>query len=286
MGLKDVLSKMKLVELDSAAGGEAAYDPSGGPAADLALPPLGATPRGAGVAGAGPRAAGVGMAGAGSRGPGQGPSVEELLASVPAPRPIDEKKLPADEGGGVGIPDFPDIFKAAGITEPAHGYTAYKVLEILSSDGFSGLDPKSKAAALGGFLKMNPSGPVPLADIIQDAVRRDQALDKFEEFLKAKLQGRNAEVEKENAKLQAEIDQLTLRNREKMEQNRQSLAGERGKIERWQAVKRLEEKKLFDAVSPFVESNPVSLGPAAATTAPAAAPSPGPAVPPAGRNNG
>lgn len=270
MGLRDVLSKMKLVEFDAAAGG-APPDLSGGPVADLAMPPLAEPPRG--MAGnPAPRPSGP-------RGAPPPQSVEELLASVPAPRPIDEKSLPAGEGGGVGIPDFPDIFRAAGITEPAHGYTAYKVLEILSSDGFAGLEPKAKAAALAGFLKMNPTGPVPLADIIQDAVRRDQALDKFEDFLKAKLEGRRTEIEKENAKLQSEIDALTLRNREKMEQNRQSLAGERGKVERWQAVKRLEEKKLFDAVSPFVDSNPVSLGPAAARP-------PEPAAPPAGRNNG
>ena len=70
------------------------------------------------------------------------------------------------------------------------------------------LDAKAKAGALAGFLKMNPRGPVPIADIIQDAVRRDQALDQFEEFLRSKLAERAAAVERENAALQAEIDEL------------------------------------------------------------------------------
>ena len=153
------------------------------------------------------------VAGPGARGPDPRPSVEDLLASVPAPRPIDEKSLPTEEGGGVGIPEFPDIFRAAGMTDPAHGYSAYKVLKIFSSQGFTALEPKAKAAALAGFLNMNPSGPVPVADIIQDAVRRDQALDKFEEFLsQAPSWPKLQQIDKDNAKLQAEIDTLTLKN--------------------------------------------------------------------------
>ena len=31
---------------------------------------------------------------------------------------------------------------------------------------------RAKAAALTGFLNMNPSGPVPITDVVQDAVRR------------------------------------------------------------------------------------------------------------------
>jgi hypothetical protein len=252
MGLKDVLSKMKLVEMD---------------AEPAAAPPPGAPPAGV-PARTSPPFPSAGVPGS----PGRPPSVDEILAGIAPLEPIDEKDLPAPpEGGGVGIPDFPDIYRSAGITEPRHGYTAHKVAEILSSDDFAGLDGKAKAAALAGFLKMNPSGPVPLADVVQDAVRRDQALDKFEQFLRTKLQGRQAEIEKENAKLQAEIDELTLQNREKMELNRQGLAQERSKIERWQTAKRIEERKLYDAVSPFVDGNPITLGAAAAE--------PGPAVP-------
>ena len=95
---------------------------------------------------------------------------------------IDEKKLAAEsaETDGDEIPDFPAIYRAAGVSEPPHGYSAYKVLEIFASPGFASLDVRAKAAALTGFLNMNPSGPVPVTDIVQDAVRRDQALDKFE----------------------------------------------------------------------------------------------------------
>lgn len=250
MSLKNILSKMKLVELEPELEEPR---PVAVPSvtAGLELPPR-------------PSASA----------PPRPQTVEEILASVPAAPPVDEKALPAVEGpAGMDIPDFPDIYRAAGIEDPAHGYSSHKVLEIFSSPEFAPLEPKAKAAALSGFLKMNPSGPVPIADVIQDAVRRDQALDKFEEFLRSKLTARAAEVEKETARLQAEIDALTLKNRELMAQNRLTLTAEQNKLERWQTAKRLEEKKLFDAVAPFVDGNPISLG-VGADPEPAAPPAP------------
>jgi len=232
MGLKEVLSKMKIVELDpgevAAAVPPAAVPSMPGP---KDLPPPPSMPK----------------------------DIRDLLGTLPEPPAIDERKLPpesADEGGD--IPDFPAVYKAAGVVDPPHGYSAYKVLEIFASPGFAALDTRAKAAALTGFLNMSPSGPVPITDVVQDAVRRDQALDKFEDFLRNKLGGRSGQIDKENAQLQAEIDEVTRRNREKMEANRAALEAEQARFTRWLSTKRAEERKLFDAVNPFVEHNPIS----------------------------
>ncbi len=240
MGLKEVLSRMKIVEMDPET-------------ATAAAPPAAAS--------APPR-----------------DEIADLLASIPAAPAIDERKLAAASaaagGKGTGtdpgdeIPDFPAVFKAAGVVDPPHGYSVYKVLEIFNSPGFATLDTRAKAAALTGFLNMNPSGPVPVTDIVQDAVRRDQALDKFEEFLRTKLATHTAQTDKDNARLQAEIDEVTHRNRETMEANRIALEAEQTRLTRWLTQKRAEERKLFDAVNPFVEKNPIST----AESSPAAAP--------------
>ncbi len=260
MGLKEVLSRMKLVELAEpvpVAG-------SGAPGSSGSRP--------AGKASAGPAA--------------PVPDLDQLLASIPTSR-LDEGTLaalatagrssqsatsePGSAGvsgtGGAGapgesseIPDFAAIYRAAGIEVPGHGYSAFKILEILESPDLAPLDAKAKAAALGGFLKMNPSGPVPLSDIIQDAVRRDQALDRFEEFLRGKLDARAAEAERQNAALQAEIDELTAKNRATMETNRRALEADRTGLEGWRAQKETEERRLFQAVSPFVDQNPITAG--------------------------
>jgi hypothetical protein len=245
MGLKEVLSKMKLVEMSpEEADATAVPAPAGRPSSP-------GTP---------------GM-------PGPPTDIRDLLGALPEPPVIDEKKLPAPaDGGGDEIPDFAAIYRAAGVTDPPHGYTAYKVLEIFASPGFATLDARAKAGALTGFLNMNPSGPVPVTDIVQDAVRRDQALDKFEEFLRSKLTSRSEQIDKDNAQLQAEIDEVTRRNREKMEANRVALEAEQSRLSRWLAVKRAEERKLYDAVNPFVEANPITT---AESPRPAAAAAPG-----------
>jgi hypothetical protein len=284
MGLKEVLSRMKIVEIEpdvtvpdpvlEKAGGPAprfSFDAPTSPTTSPGSPTSPVSPKG-------PKAASAGPAN----------DIRDLLASMPPAKEIDVKALPVEpaEGGG-GIPDFAAIFKSAGISDPPHGYSAYKVLEILSSPEFANLDSKAKAGALSGFLKMNPSGPVPITDVVQDAVRRDQALDKFEDFLRTKMKARTDQIEKENRDLQAEIDALALRNREKMDANRKALAEEEGRFARWQVIKRIEERKLFDAVAPFVETNPITTGSsgsgssAAGETKPAAAAPSVPAAPPA-----
>lgn len=237
MGLKEVLSKMKIVELTP-------DEMPAVPSSDAGKSPL----------------------------PGPPTDIRELLGTMPETPAIDERKLAAETGGGESdeIPDFPAVYRAAGVADPAHGYSAYKVLEIFSSPGFAALDSRAKAAALTGFLNMNPTGPVPITDIVQDAVRRDQALDRFEEFLRKKLAERSDQIDKENAQLQAEIDDVIRRNREKMEANRIAAETEQARLSRWLVIKRSEERKLFDAVNPFVEENPISTADASRPPAPAA----------------
>jgi hypothetical protein len=251
MGLKEVLSKMKIVEMS--------------PDEALIDTPMKRSAPGQGSA-------------------GQPTDIRELLGTLSPPPEIDEKALaaaaesagsggtaPSGSVGGMDIPDFMAIYKAAGIQDPPHGYTAQKVLEILSSSDLANLDSRAKAAALAGFLRMNPTGPVPIADIVQDAVRRDQALDRFEDFLRTKLKARTEELEKENARLQQEIDELVRRNREKMDANRRTVEDEEARLAQWQLTKKAEERRLFDAVAPFVETNPITTGAATASTAPQSA---------------
>jgi hypothetical protein len=226
MGLKQVLEKMRLVEVEprpvSPAPATGPGRPAPPPVARKAVP------------------------------------MDELLRSIPEPE-MDTGAVPEPVVAGE-MPDFAAVYRAAGVDDPAHGFSAFKVLEILSSPELEGLEPKAKAGALAGFLKMNPAGPVPVRDILQDAVRRDQALDKFEEFLREKLAAAERDVERKNAALQAEIDALGKRNRERMEENRQAVVEHQRGFASWQARKRIEERRLYDAVGPFVEENPVSLG--------------------------
>ena len=129
---------------------------------------------------------------------------------------------------------------------------------MLQSPGLAELPPSAKASALAGFLKMNPGGPVAIGEVIQDAVRRDQALDRFEQFLQSKLAERQAAAERANAALQAEIDALSERHRAAMAANTRAVAELTARLAEWSAGKRVEERKLQSAVAPFVDGNPIS----------------------------
>ncbi len=259
MGLKEVLSKLKLVEVSEPGAG-------------------------------GPKAPPAGRSGEAVQ--EDSPELAELLRNLPPPKPIDESVLarrrragaptpavsaarsgvaaaaaePSDVAAAAAessdieldLPDFPSVYRAAGIGEPPHGFTAFKVLEMLQSPGLAELAPQAKAGALAGFLKMNPGGPVAIGEIIQDAVRRDQALDRFEQFLQAKLAERQAAAERANAQLQAEIDTLTERHRATMAANERAVSELTARLSQWSAAKRVEERKLQSAVAPFVDGNPIS----------------------------
>src|SRR5687768_17375552 len=104
MGLKEVLSALKLVEVETPKAGRR---------------PAEATP--------------ARRATAPSR---QENDLEDILADIPAARDIDERALPRPERGGAAtlpVPEFGEIYRAAGIGEPRHGFSALKVLEILEA---------------------------------------------------------------------------------------------------------------------------------------------------------
>jgi hypothetical protein len=261
MGLKEVLSKLKLVEVTGAPESASGESPA---------------PRGASRTSA--------------AGQGDPAELEELLRNLPPPKPIDEAALAKRRRGGspasasvpagvaakaetgagsdddIELPDFPEVYRAAGIAEPPHGFTAFKVLEMLQSPGLAELAPQAKASALAGFLRMNPGGAVAIGEVIQDAVRRDQALDRFEQFLQAKVAERQAAAERANALLQAEIDSLTERHRASMAENVRAVTDLTARLSEWSAGKRAEERRLQSAVAPFVDGNPISTDSADGTS--------------------
>ena len=245
MGLKDVLAKMKLVELEPrapAAPAAGARPPSRG-----AAPPV--QPPGLPARKAAP-----------ARSPPE-ETIEDILASLPRSAPkIEAAAVPAEARPGARDSDFSAVYKAARVPDPPHGFTAHELLKMLASPHLAALDTKARAQALAAFLEMNPAGSVSIREVIEDAVRRDQALDAYEKALQDSLAAREAEVAAQTAVLQAEIDELARKNQERMRSHAVALDAERQRVLEWRYAKMQEERRLFDAVAPFVEANPVTLG--------------------------
>ncbi len=90
---------------------------------------------------------------------------------APAPAPASRSEVPAD------VESFAAVYEEAGIAVAPHGYGIDKVAEMLASKHLSAMAREVKAASVLAALE---AAGVSLKDVIQDAVRRDRALDAFE----------------------------------------------------------------------------------------------------------
>lgn len=150
------------------------------------------------------------------------------------------------------------VYASAGIQPPAHGFTVYRLIEMLEAEEFRGMDAATRARVIAGMLRRLPTGAVAIDDIVRDAAARDGALDAFERFLADRVTRQLQDADEKNRVLQAQIEELTKANTALMEENRAAVEAERARLERWLVRKRAEEDRLFDAVQPFVEHNPIS----------------------------
>lgn len=191
-------------------------------------------------------------------GPDAARTVAEIAASVaPAPSFAKPVRDPLS---------MADIYEAAEIQPPPHGYTILKVAEMLKSEHIRNLPREVKRSSI--LVALEAAG-AKLDDVIQDAVRRDRALDAFETVQQRALEELEAHKAQENQQIQAELDRLVAEYRARIQANNDAVAAERERLFGWRLQKQEEERKIAEAVSYFVSENPITT--------------PAPAPPEAGR---
>ena len=160
---------------------------------------------------------------------------------------------------------FAEVYDAAEIRPPVHGFTIMKVAEMLQSEHIRNLPRDVKRSSV--LVALEASGEA-LQDVIQDAVKRDRALDTFERVQQKSVDDLEARKMQENQQIQAEMDRIVSEHQARMQANRDEVAKEKERFFAWRLKKQEEEQKISDAVSYFVVENPITTG------APAAAPAP------------
>jgi hypothetical protein len=115
---------------------------------------------------------------------------------------VTEVRSLADLPAELSIP-FDDIFKAAGIPTPPTGWTVERLGAFLNSDRIRELD---RAAVQREILAALAAENVHAADIIKDAISRDQALDAFAESVDQKRRRWRIEKQKEIEALEQQIE--------------------------------------------------------------------------------
>lgn len=183
-------------------------------------------------------------------------TVAEIAASV-SPAPTLANQPPPGAS-------FDEIYNAAEIHAPQHGYTIYKIADMLQSEHIRNLPAEVKRSSI--LLALDAAG-VKLQDIIEDAVRRDRALDTFERVQQKAVEDLEKRKTDENRQIQEELDRLIAEHRTRMQANSDAVAKERERFFSWRLQKQQEEQKIADTVSHFVTENPITRGQPAISSA-------------------
>ncbi len=181
-------------------------------------------------------------------------TVADIAASV-APQPA--FTAPVSDPGS-----FDEIYHAAEIAPPAHGYTIMKIADMLASERIRGLPVEVKRNSV--LLALEAAG-VQIDEVIQDAIRRDRALDGYERVLERSATDLETRKAEENRKLEADMERMAAEYRSRIQANNEEVAREKDRFYAWRLQKQQEEKKIADAVGYFASDNPITVGGAAAT---------------------
>lgn len=152
---------------------------------------------------------------------------------------------------------FEEIYKAAEIPPAAKGYSILKVSQMLDSEHIRNLPSDVKKSSV--LVALDAAG-VDIKEVIQDAVRRDRALDTYERVQQRAVEELEGCKAKENSDLQAQIDKYVTEQRAKIQANNDEVSREKERFTGWQLKKQQEEKKIAEAVGYFVTENPITTG--------------------------
>lgn len=176
-------------------------------------------------------------------------SVAEIAASVAA-----EPKFTTPVSDPT---SFEEIYKAAEIPSASKGYSILKVAQMLESEHIRNLPSDVKKSSV--LVALDAAG-VDVKEVIQDAVRRDRALDTYERVQQRAVEELEGRKTKENADLQAQIDKYVTEQRAKIQANNDAVSREKERFTGWRLKKQQEEKKIAEAVGYFVTENPITTG--------------------------
>ena len=152
---------------------------------------------------------------------------------------------------------FEEIYKAAEIPPAAKGYSILKVSQMLESEHIRNLPSDVRKSSV--LVALDAAG-VDIKEVIQDAVRRDRALDTYERVQQRAAEELEERKTKENSEIQAQIDKYVTEQRAKIQANNNEVSREKERFASWRLKKQQEEKKIDDAVGYFVTENPITTG--------------------------
>jgi len=186
-----------------------------------------------------------------------------------APVNSPSSKAPAAEavnGPGSDLLSYDDIYHAAGIMSPRSGYGIHKVVEMLNSQRIRELSTDIKRASV--LMALDAAG-TSVDDVLQDATRRQQALNAYEAAQRKQLEEFETHKSRENAQIEAEMERLRAHYAQRMQSNRDQVAREKETLRNWQMAMQHESQRISDVIE-LCGKQPAAASPESSTAAPAA----------------
>lgn len=152
------------------------------------------------------------------------------------------------------LPSFEDIyrtftFKSNSVIAEWH---ILKVSDMLNSDHLRGLSPSAKHSAL--MMALEAAG-VAVEDILQDAIQRQRVLNEAEETQLHQLEQSEQTKLRENERLTAEMESVSLQYRARIAAGTEEMAHERQLFRDWQESKEREHRRIAEAAAACVPAD-------------------------------
>jgi hypothetical protein len=189
-----------------------------------------------------------------SNGNNSGKSEGWNRAPEASPRKAKTPADPASEGAA----SFPgellpveDIYRAAGIMNPRRGYSIGKVVEMLHSEHLRGLSKEMRRAAV--LMALEAAG-IPLDQVHQDAITRQDALNSYEAEQRRQLEAGCARKAEENVQIQAEMERVKAHYMARISRNEDGVEREKATFGGWLTMKQQEAQSISEAAELCLKS--------------------------------
>ena len=163
---------------------------------------------------------------------------------VPVNKPNDHVAEPAP-GQRNELLSYEDIYHAAGIMNPRSGYGIHKVIEMLNSERIRDLAKDVKRASV--LMALDAAG-ASVEELLQDASRRQTALNTYEDGQRRQLDEFEARKARESAQIQAEMERVTAHYAERIQKNQEQIAKEKEALHNWQMAKQHESQRISEVM--------------------------------------
>lgn len=140
---------------------------------------------------------------------------------------------------------YQDIYHAAGILNPPSGYGIDKVVDMLNNEHLRDLSKDIRRASV--LMALDAAG-MSVNDLLQDATRRKQALESYEAAKRKQLDEFESLKSQEISRIEAELERLKAHYAERIQKNREQVEQEKESLRNWQMAMQHENQRISDVI--------------------------------------